>query len=93
MSNQSRFEDLLSLDFQQAKLFFLQASSYTNIDLPPYYNFQRLINAINTFLEENDNFSSFVNKHNLKNTEKVNYIRYSPMSRPNNHEIKIELGW
>lgn len=77
MSNQSRFEDLLSLDFQQAKLFFLQASSYTNIDLPPYYNFQRLINAINTFLEENDNFSSFVNKHNLKNTEKVNYKLYA----------------
>ena len=20
-------------------------------------------------------------------------IRYSPMSRPNNHKIKIELGW
>ena len=25
--------------------------------------------------------------------ELVVSIRYSPMSRPNNHKIKIELGW
>ena len=43
MSIQSKFENLLSLNFKQAKLFFLQAKTYTNIDLPPYYDFQKLL--------------------------------------------------
>ena len=77
MSTQSKFEDLLSLDYKQAKVFFLQANSYTNIDLPPYYNFQKLLNEINTFFENNGNFKSFINPNDLKATENVNYKLYS----------------
>lgn len=77
MSIQSKFENLLSLNFKQAKLFFLQAKTYTNIDLPPYYDFQKLLNEINIFFENNNNFNSFINFKNLKATDNVNYKLYS----------------
>ena len=77
MSIQSKFENLLSLNFKQAKLFFLQAKTYTNIYLPPYYDFQKLLNEINIFFENNNNFNSFINFKNLKATDNVNYKLYS----------------
>ena len=43
-----------------------------------------LAENINTKLNENSNKTK-------EQTDKIS-IRYSPMSRPNNHKIKIELG-
>lgn len=38
--------NILSLDSAQAKSFFFDHESYSNIDLPPYFKFEKLINKI-----------------------------------------------
>ncbi len=37
---------ILSLNFEEAKNFFLKHESYINVDLPPYIKFNSLLSSI-----------------------------------------------
>ena len=37
---------ILDLTCEEAKLFFLNSNNYCNFDLPKYYNFQPLLDAL-----------------------------------------------
>lgn len=39
-------KNILSLNFEEARLFLLKHESYVNIDLPPYIKFDKLLNQI-----------------------------------------------
>jgi len=62
---------ILSLKFDEAKEFFLKNESYCNIGLPPYINFEAVLEKISTELKEN-NYTS-IKKKNPNFLEKVNH--------------------
>jgi len=45
---------ILSLEFDEAKEFFLRNESYCNIELPPYFNFEELLIKISKELKGNN---------------------------------------
>ena len=45
--------NILSLDANQAKNFFLEVKNYCNLDLPKYINFQELLEKISTEMGNN----------------------------------------
>ena len=69
---------ILDMDHKQAKKFFLKSESYTNIHLPQYFNFGKLLEKVNHILERK-RLSDFQSK---KPSEYKN----------NNHTIWIYKG-
>ena len=71
---------ILKLTNKKAKEFFLTQSSYTNIDLPPYYCFQNLLDFIVNFLDTQESngkkLGSISNFKQAKTTD-INYRIYS----------------
>lgn len=71
---------ILKLTNKKAKEFFLTQSSYTNIDLPPYYCFQNLLDFIDNFLDTQESngkkLDSISNFKQAKTTD-INYHIYS----------------
>ena len=42
---------ILEISNVEAEQFFVQAENYCNIDLPKYFNFQPLLNALSMIME------------------------------------------
>lgn len=73
---------ILKLTHKKAKEFFLTQSSYTNIDLPPYYCFQNLLDFIDNFLDTYESKSNgkkldSISKFKQAKTTDINYHIYS----------------
>lgn len=51
-------KNVLSLNFEEAKAFFLKHESYVNVDLPPYIKFDILIQKISSSILDRKNFLS-----------------------------------
>ena len=64
-------KNILSLNFEEARLFLLKHESYVNIDLPPYIKFGDLLDQISKILGRK-NFTS-IKKSNPDSFEDVNY--------------------
>ena len=64
-------KNILSLNFEEARLFLLKHESYVNIDLPPYIKFDNLFDQISKILGRK-NFMSIKNS-NPDSFEDVNY--------------------
>lgn len=64
-------KNILSLKFEEARLFLLKHESYVNIDLPPYIKFDKLLNQILEVLGRK-NFIDF-KKSSPSDFEDVNY--------------------
>ena len=64
-------KNILSLNFEEARLFLLKHESYVNIDLPPYIKFGGLLDQISKILGRK-NFMS-IKKSNPDSFEGVNY--------------------
>lgn len=43
MNNLAKNQLIIDLDSASAHEYFLKSESYCNIDLPPYYNFQKVL--------------------------------------------------
>lgn len=65
------------MSYEEAKSFFLKEKSYCNIDLPEYFSFSKLLDRINKNINKAQDISTYYNKNNLKNCEKVNHILYA----------------
>ncbi|MFI3300732.1 MAG: RNA-directed DNA polymerase [Candidatus Gastranaerophilales bacterium] len=64
-------KNILNLNYNEAKEFFLKAENYCNIDLPTYFNFQPLLNELTK--EMNDNYDA----SKSSTQENVNYVIYN----------------
>lgn len=64
-------KNILSLNFEEARLFLLKHESYVNIDLPPYIKFDKLLNQILEVLGRK-NFIDF-KRSSPSDFEDVNY--------------------
>lgn len=67
--------DILSLDANQAKKFFLEVKNYCNLDLPKYINFQELLEKIST--EMGNNTYMQIKNDNPENYDDINYILFN----------------
>lgn len=65
-------KSILSLNYDDAKAFFLKHESYINVDLPPYVKFDELLNIISHKIMDRKNFIN-IKKSNPSNLENVNY--------------------
>ncbi len=65
-----KFRSILDMSPKEAKNFFLKQSNYCNIDLPPYFNFNDLLQQVSQYLE-NKNLNDLI--ENPKNYENINY--------------------
>ena len=64
---------ILEISNTEAEQFFVQAENYCNIDLPKYFNFQPLLNALS-----NDNAAiGTIGKDKIKKFQNVNYKLYN----------------
>ena len=67
-------KNMLSLNYEEAKSFLLKHESYINIDLPPYFQFDVLLEEISNNILNRKNFLSIKKaKENPDNLENVNY--------------------
>ncbi len=65
-------KNILSLNYEEAKSFLLKHESYINIDLPPYFRFEGLLDEISNDILNRKNFIN-IKKSNPDNLENVNY--------------------
>lgn len=64
---------ILELDHTEAKAHFLKSSSYFNADLPPYINFEHLLNDVDTVLN-GAHYKGLQSQTPPKNMDGVNYV-------------------
>lgn len=64
---------ILELDHTEAKAHFLKSSSYFNADLPPYINFEPLLNDVDTVLN-GAHYKGLQSQTPPKNMDGVNYV-------------------
>lgn len=67
--------NILSLDANQTKKFFLEVKNYCNLDLPKYINFQELLEKIST--EMGNNTYMQIKNDNPENYDDINYILFN----------------
>lgn len=68
---------ILELTCCDAKSFFIQHKVYCDIDLPPYFDFQPLLDKLDEGIGSRS-FHEIMNKHkHPKDIEDVNYMFYS----------------
>lgn len=67
-------KSILDLTCDEAQSFFLKQENYCNINLPPYFSFQSLLNALSIEIKKNDIYKQCkeARKH-----EDVNYTFYT----------------
>ena len=65
---------VLAMTANQARTFFLKPESYCRLDLPPYFDFGRILRPVNAFIGENSLSSASSKPHEH---EGVNYTIYS----------------
>lgn len=67
-------KNVLSLNSNDAKKFFLDQEAYSNIELPPYFSFGKTVSAINGKIK--DNILSLADLNKAKKYETVNHVLY-----------------
>ena len=67
---------ILKMNSQSARKFFLKSESYSNIDLPCYFDFKDIISRINKKLVNKDYKTFFKNGDKARNHNDVNYRIY-----------------
>lgn len=72
MSKQKR-KRLIDMNSAEARAFFLKSSSYVNVNLPKYFNFDSIIKEVAMKLSTRDLTDLSKSKKALSNNEKVNY--------------------
>lgn len=81
MSNNGKYEYIMDLSPAEAKKFFLKNESYCSIDLPPYYNFQKILDDTSSFYDQhfggNNTFYSQISTKDVCETEGVNHHIFS----------------
>lgn len=82
MSNLPKSQSIIDLDSFSACEYFLKSKSYCNIDLPPYYNFQKVLdNTYDVYLRlstaKGSQFSNFASYKEAKNLEDINHHIYA----------------
>ena len=70
-------KNVLSLSSSKAKEFFLKEEMYSNIVLPTYFSFQKLLNKLDEKLQNKNIKNFFVAKDKPSNYDNVNYIIYN----------------
>lgn len=70
-------KNVLSLSASKAKDFFLKEESYSNITLPAYFSFQKLLDKLDKKLQNKSLKNFFVPKDAPSNYDDVNYIIYN----------------
>lgn len=73
-NNSSTRKSLLDMDGKEAKKFFLKTSSYIPIQLPSYFNFEKVLNVAIKKLNHSKLTDLMKNKRALSDTERVNYV-------------------
>ena len=66
-------EQLLELTNKEARKFFLKHESYFNGDLPPYFQFEQLLNDVSTELGD-QNLNGLFGSIKPKDSENVNHV-------------------
>lgn len=66
-------KNILKLDAQNVREFFLKEESYCNFDLPPYIKFSDLLNAINNIIETSNYKFNDICSSKPEDLECVNY--------------------
>jgi hypothetical protein len=66
---------VLELDHNEARQFFLKQESYINFSLPPYFMFEKLLNALSIKIENNA-LSSFYDNNGIR-PEKLYDVNYT----------------
>ena len=67
-------KNLLSLSSINARRFFLKQEAYTNMELPPYFIFSKILSDIENILKNGELTESDLNK--AKDNETINHILY-----------------
>lgn len=67
---------ILELDHTEAKAHFLKSSSYFNVDLPPYINFDPLLKDVDLVLN-GAHYKGFQSQILPKNVDGVNYVLHT----------------
>ena len=67
--------NILNLDANQAKKFFLEAKNYCNLELPKYINFQELLEKLSLEMR-NNNYRS-IKQTDPENYSDINYILFN----------------
>ena len=81
MKDKSKHQSVLILNGYDARQFFLKSESYCNIDLPPYYTFQNILDETSRiyydyYLQEKP-LKSYTNTKKVKELSDVNYHIYA----------------
>ncbi len=74
MKNKEKL-NILNLDANQAKKFFLEAKNYCSLDLPKYINFQELLEKLS--IEMGDKNYKKIKNTNPENYDDINYILFN----------------
>lgn len=61
--------NILRLNNQEAKNFFLKSESYVNIDLPPYFNFGKLLKEVSPLLNDRKLKNKIINTDFINRAE------------------------
>ena len=73
--NSKKKLNILNLDANQAKKFFLEAKNYCDLELPKYINFQKLLEKLSLEMG-NKNYKN-IKKTNPENYSDINYILFN----------------
>lgn len=69
-----KVKNILKINAEEAREFFLQEESYCNFDLPPYIKFCPLLNVINDKIQtEKYELNGICSNKKIENCENVNY--------------------
>lgn len=71
----NRHKNVLDLSSEELKEFFLQSENYCNVNLPPYFQFNRLLKELDTFLQDKKK-NEYREKDKIRNIENVNNTIY-----------------
>lgn len=85
MSAANKSKSILELDSMSVRDYFLKSESYCNVDLPPYYNFQNVLNETDriysSLLSDNKKIEGYTegnkSNNNVKNLDDVNHHIYA----------------
>lgn len=81
MKENSKHQPVISLNGYDARRFFLKSESYCNIDLPPYYTFQNILDESDSIYNENflkgKLLKSYIDTKKAKEINDINYHIYA----------------
>lgn len=72
----NKVRSILGMSNTEARSFFLKDTSYCNIDMPPYFDFSKLLSKVEKALS-GKNLSDFKNSNKSKRPHNLNDVNYS----------------